>query len=107
MLLYQNLKTCNSYTMLNNRLKEEVQHERATLKAELGLERDRFLNLAKIESALRVQHDSMSVKLKKTETELVELRAKVVVNEAARVDMSAELKITQGKIQGQDQKLSE
>ena len=39
-----------SYSMLNNRLKEEVQVERVALKSELDLERDRYLTLVKTES---------------------------------------------------------
>ncbi len=89
-----------SFTMLNNRLKEEVQAERATLKSELNVERERFLTLAKVEAALRVQHDSDANKLKSLESELIELKEKYSINDQAKVNLTVELKeaISQNQI---------
>lgn len=113
--------------MLNNKLKDEVQNERAALQAELGVERDRFLALAKVESgkkyswyilysitdynynttALRAQHDTLVSKLTQSESDMSELRENLSCNEAKRAALSTELSVAQGNIHIYGQKISE
>lgn len=93
--------------MLNERLKDEVQRERVALRAELDAERDRCLVLATSESSLRAQLDSSASKLKKAESDNNELKDKVVTADSLRANVAADLKVTQAKIQAQDQRISQ
>ena len=58
-------------------------------------------------TALRTQHDTLAVKLKKSESEILDLREKLSTTEATRASLSTELTAAQGKTAMHEQKVLE